>query len=220
MVAPTCFGITLPYSGNVPSAFWQMPDWVAVDRILWMSVLCLVTWCANYQLYCAFPVYGCVHCFQLRIFKIHIRYQGSPGKVFSVVTRLQAGGTEFESRQGQNIFSVLKNRQYWLWVPASFLFSGYLCSFRGVNRLGPDVDSPLYLALRMRVSGNSPSIHQCTHVWRYGPFWALATLRILLYPTLVSTNFVFAFVLARLSSIWNCTSPVPICLRGQGNLYL
>ena len=46
MVAPTCFGITLPSSGSVPSAFWEMLNWGAVDRILWMGVLCLVTWCA------------------------------------------------------------------------------------------------------------------------------------------------------------------------------
>jgi hypothetical protein len=45
MVAPTCFGITLPSSGSVPSAFWEMLNWGAVDRILWMGVLCLVTWC-------------------------------------------------------------------------------------------------------------------------------------------------------------------------------
>jgi hypothetical protein len=31
--APTCFGITLPSSGSVPSDFWAM------------GVLCLVTWC-------------------------------------------------------------------------------------------------------------------------------------------------------------------------------
>jgi hypothetical protein len=45
MVAPTCFGITLPSSGSVPSAFWEMLSWEAVDRIMWMGVLCLVTWC-------------------------------------------------------------------------------------------------------------------------------------------------------------------------------
>jgi hypothetical protein len=45
MVAPTCFGITLPSSGSVPSAFREMLNWGAVDRILWMGVLCLVTWC-------------------------------------------------------------------------------------------------------------------------------------------------------------------------------
>jgi hypothetical protein len=44
MVAPTCFGITLPSSGSVLSAFWEMLNWGAVDRILWMGVLCLVTW--------------------------------------------------------------------------------------------------------------------------------------------------------------------------------
>jgi hypothetical protein len=44
MVAPTCFGITLPSSGSVPSAFWEMLNWAAVDRILWMGVLRLVTW--------------------------------------------------------------------------------------------------------------------------------------------------------------------------------
>jgi hypothetical protein len=42
MVAPTCFGITLPSSGNI---FWEMSNWGAVDRILWMGVLCLVAWC-------------------------------------------------------------------------------------------------------------------------------------------------------------------------------
>jgi hypothetical protein len=45
MVANTCFGITLPSSGSVPSAFWEMLNWGAVDRILRMDVLCLVTWC-------------------------------------------------------------------------------------------------------------------------------------------------------------------------------
>jgi hypothetical protein len=43
MVAATCFGITLPSLGSVPSAFWGMLNWGAVDRILWMGVLCLVT---------------------------------------------------------------------------------------------------------------------------------------------------------------------------------
>ena len=46
MVAPTCFGITLPSLGSVSSVFWKMLNWGAVDRILWMGVLCLVTWCA------------------------------------------------------------------------------------------------------------------------------------------------------------------------------
>jgi hypothetical protein len=34
-------------SGGVPSAFWEMLNWGAVDRILWMGVLCLVTWWHN-----------------------------------------------------------------------------------------------------------------------------------------------------------------------------
>jgi hypothetical protein len=42
MVSPTCFGITLPFPGSIPSAFCEMLNW-AVDRILWMGVLCLVT---------------------------------------------------------------------------------------------------------------------------------------------------------------------------------
>jgi hypothetical protein len=46
-VAPTCFGITLPSLGSVPSAFWEMLNLGAVDRILWMGVLCLVTWCVK-----------------------------------------------------------------------------------------------------------------------------------------------------------------------------
>jgi hypothetical protein len=44
---PTCFGITLPSSGSVPSAFWKMINWGVADWILWMGVLCLVTWCAR-----------------------------------------------------------------------------------------------------------------------------------------------------------------------------
>jgi hypothetical protein len=43
MVAPTCFGITLPSLGSVSSAFWQMVNWGAVGRILLMGVLCLVS---------------------------------------------------------------------------------------------------------------------------------------------------------------------------------
>jgi hypothetical protein len=54
MVAPTCFGITLPSSGSVPSAFWEMLNWGAVERILWMGVLCLVVWCARAVLMLAF----------------------------------------------------------------------------------------------------------------------------------------------------------------------
>jgi hypothetical protein len=42
MVAPTGFGITLPSSGSVPRAFWEMLN-RAVDRILWMGVLCRTT---------------------------------------------------------------------------------------------------------------------------------------------------------------------------------
>jgi hypothetical protein len=39
MVAPTCFGITLPSSGSVPSAFWEMLNWAAVDRIVYGCVV-------------------------------------------------------------------------------------------------------------------------------------------------------------------------------------
>jgi hypothetical protein len=44
MVSPTCLGITLPFLGSVPSAFWEMLNWGAVDRILCMGLLCIVTW--------------------------------------------------------------------------------------------------------------------------------------------------------------------------------
>jgi hypothetical protein len=54
MVAPTCFVITLPSSGNFPSAFWEMLNWGAVDGILWMGVLCLVTWCVAIWCICWF----------------------------------------------------------------------------------------------------------------------------------------------------------------------
>jgi hypothetical protein len=52
MVAPTCFGITLPYPGRVPSAFWEILNWGAVNRILWMGVLCLVAWCVHWMNNC------------------------------------------------------------------------------------------------------------------------------------------------------------------------
>jgi hypothetical protein len=32
-------------SGTFPSAFWCMLNWATVDWILWMGVLCLMTWC-------------------------------------------------------------------------------------------------------------------------------------------------------------------------------
>jgi hypothetical protein len=48
MVSPSCFGITLPSSGCVSSAFWNMLNWGTVDRIMWMNVLCLVTWCLHH----------------------------------------------------------------------------------------------------------------------------------------------------------------------------
>jgi hypothetical protein len=51
MVAPTGFGIALPSSGSVPSAFWEMLNWRTVDRILCMGVLCLVKWCARTNAY-------------------------------------------------------------------------------------------------------------------------------------------------------------------------
>jgi hypothetical protein len=40
MVATTC----LPSSGSVPIAFWEMINWGAVDRRLWMGGVCVVTW--------------------------------------------------------------------------------------------------------------------------------------------------------------------------------
>jgi hypothetical protein len=43
MVAPRCLGILLPSSGSVPNAFSEMLNWGAVERILRMGVLCLVT---------------------------------------------------------------------------------------------------------------------------------------------------------------------------------
>jgi hypothetical protein len=42
MVAPTCFGITLSSSGSVPSAFWEVLNWTAVDRIY--LYLLLLNW--------------------------------------------------------------------------------------------------------------------------------------------------------------------------------
>jgi hypothetical protein len=45
MVYPTCFGITLLSLWSIPSAFWEMVNWGAIDEILRIGVLCLVTWC-------------------------------------------------------------------------------------------------------------------------------------------------------------------------------
>jgi hypothetical protein len=58
MLSLTCFGITLPSSGNVPSVFWDVLNWVAVARILWMGVLCLVTWCVAISDRHAHPQYS------------------------------------------------------------------------------------------------------------------------------------------------------------------
>jgi hypothetical protein len=33
MVAPTCFGITLPSSGSVPSAFWEMRSQITTHHV-------------------------------------------------------------------------------------------------------------------------------------------------------------------------------------------
>jgi hypothetical protein len=41
----TSLSITLPSSRSVPSVFWEMLNWGAADRIVWMGVLQLVTWC-------------------------------------------------------------------------------------------------------------------------------------------------------------------------------
>jgi hypothetical protein len=60
---PTCFGITLPPSGSVPSGFWEMLNWGAVDTILWMGVLSLVTWWA-----CAPTIY---YISRLKVKEIH-----------------------------------------------------------------------------------------------------------------------------------------------------
>jgi hypothetical protein len=49
MVSPTCFNITLPSTGSVSSAFWEMLSWGTVDRILWLGVLCLMTWYVRNQ---------------------------------------------------------------------------------------------------------------------------------------------------------------------------
>jgi hypothetical protein len=48
MIAATCFRTTSPSSGSVPSAFWEMNNGGAVDRILWLGVLRLVTWCVHH----------------------------------------------------------------------------------------------------------------------------------------------------------------------------
>jgi hypothetical protein len=47
MVAPKCFGITLPSSGSVTSALIEILNRGAVDSILWMGVLYLVAWCIS-----------------------------------------------------------------------------------------------------------------------------------------------------------------------------
>jgi hypothetical protein len=66
MVAPTCFSITLPSSGSIPSAFWEMLNWGAVDRILWMGVLYLVMWCACIGVFVGF---SCIFLPGILIFK-------------------------------------------------------------------------------------------------------------------------------------------------------
>jgi hypothetical protein len=69
MVATTCFGSTLPSSGSVPSAFWVMLNWGAVNRILWMGVLCLVTWCVAI---CLFKGWGRKEVTQINNFNLFL----------------------------------------------------------------------------------------------------------------------------------------------------
>jgi hypothetical protein len=38
------YGSSYMFRHYIPNAFWEMLKWGAVDRILWMGVLCLVTW--------------------------------------------------------------------------------------------------------------------------------------------------------------------------------
>jgi hypothetical protein len=79
MVAPTYFDITLPSSGSVPSAFWEMINWGAVNRILWMGVLCLVTWCTprNFHIWylpsSSFILKPHNNCWQVQIVKFTVK---------------------------------------------------------------------------------------------------------------------------------------------------
>ena len=161
-------------------------------------------------------MYGCVCCFQVWIFKVHIHLQVAPGSDIQYSDWATAW-RDWSSNSGmpKTFFLFSKTAVSAVGSIRLPIQRGYLVSFHTVNQLGPDIDYHLFLAQRFRISGNPLSIHQCTHVWRYGPLWALGPLRILLYPPLVSTNLVFAFLLVQLSSIWNCIYVFPICLRGR-----
>jgi hypothetical protein len=76
MVAPTCFGITLPSSGSIPSAFWEMLNWGAVGRILWLGMLCLVTWCVAISdfRYIYIYIYIYIHTVYINIYIYDVKF--------------------------------------------------------------------------------------------------------------------------------------------------
>jgi hypothetical protein len=87
----------------------------------------------------------------------------------------EMGGTGFESQYGQGIFLFYKNA-YRFWGPPSLspLFSGYLDSFSGMNRLGREANnSPSFSAeVKFNWSRNStPPIR--LHVFRRLLFYLL-----------------------------------------------
>ena len=64
---------------------------------------------------------------------------------------------EFDSLEVQ-CYSCIQNNPYWLWRPSSFQFSGYSCSFPGIQH--PDVKFSIHfhLAPMLRIKGAMPPL--------------------------------------------------------------
>ena len=64
----------------------------------------------------------------------------SCGSVSDVAIRLRAGPSRVRILEGAIEFFLLKNRPHRFWGPPNLLFNGYRDSFRGLKRLGREVD--------------------------------------------------------------------------------
>jgi hypothetical protein len=165
MVAPTCFVITLPSSRSFPSAFWEMLNWGAVDRILWMGVLCLVLW-SEIATHHVTRHNTLIHNFDV-VRNTCVRVRVRPGfyvtqilslhlHAFTLVGLLPAyvvgGPVRGSNYGGGEIFLTRPDRP---WVPPSLLCKGYriIAAVRRSVR-GVDYPSPTSAEVKERIENS------------------------------------------------------------------